>query len=147
EHAVILQKTRAASGTVAANPILFPMYVVRLEDFMKMKDIRAQQVLLQEGILTEFKEGMGKVIFVSHQWVAHLFPDPDFAQLRVLQEALTNVMSGSITISVDFPSQVLHGISKATSAADLAAQPLFLWYDYFSCPQMAARTEGQDVGK
>ncbi|CAE8635742.1 unnamed protein product [Polarella glacialis] len=89
---------------------------------------------------------MGKVMFVSHQWVGNSSPDPNFDQLRVLQEALANLMSGSITISIDVISEVFHGFSQAVTAADFKGQQMYIWYDYFSCPQMAARTEDQDVG-
>ena len=35
---------------------------------------------------------MGDAIFVSHQWVGNMHPDPESKQLRVLQDALTRML-------------------------------------------------------
>lgn len=129
----------------------FPMYVVPLDAFMKMTSVRAHQDLLKDGTLVVFTPDKGKVLFVSHQWVGETCPDPKFEQLSVLQEALHNVMTGTVCISNHPQSQLFHGMSIPVTAADLKAQPLFLWYDFFSCPQSAAAAPGQrvdeDLGK
>ncbi|CAE8595481.1 unnamed protein product [Polarella glacialis] len=80
---------------------------------------------------------MGKAIFVSHQWLGSTSPDPDFSQLQVLQEALRNVMSGKVQIWPNMIASRLYGTSTTgITAADFTAEPLFIWYDYFSCPQI-----------
>lgn len=127
--------------------MLYPMYVVPFDAFMGMKSVRAQQELRKDGTLVAFTADMGKVIFVSHQWVGNAIPDPDFKQLSILKEALQNLMADTTHISIHLGSQLFHGASTTITAEDLKAQPLFVWYDYFSCPQFAAALPGQDVGK
>ena len=73
-------------------------------------------------------------MFVSHQWAAVEHPDPDFSQFTVLQEALRNVMQGSSLIS-GTAFEIYGGQQSLISAHDLCSEPLFLWYDFFSCPQ------------
>ena len=41
-------------------------------------------------------QGVGKAIFVSHQWVTEDHPDPKGEQLKVLQAALLNLRSGAV---------------------------------------------------
>ncbi|CAE7815365.1 ANKHD1 [Symbiodinium sp. CCMP2456] len=78
---------------------------------------------------------MGQALFVSHQWVTKLHPDPEFKQFRVLQEALQNIMSGLSQVSTDMITEAIFGLSKAISASELQPGNIFLWYDYFCCPQ------------
>ncbi|CAE8583065.1 unnamed protein product [Polarella glacialis] len=121
---------------------MFPMYVVSLAVFMQMTKVRAHQLLLDEGKLVTFVRSMGRAIFVSHQWVGSTSPDPDFSQLQVLQEALRNVMSGKVFISDNLISKS-RGESTTLAAADFTAEPLFIWYDYFSCPQTLEGSDGE----
>ena len=76
----------------------FPMYVVRVRDLLKMKELRPHQQLLAANMLVEFVEGMGKVLFLSHQWLSFKLPDPDFEQLRILIEALQNIITGTVLV-------------------------------------------------
>ena len=116
-------------------PILFPMYTVLLDVVLRMTSVRPHEQLLEEGALTIFKERMGQALFVSHQWVTKSHPDPEFKQFRVLQEALQNIMSGLSQVSTDMITEAIFGLTKAISASELQPGKLFLWYDYFCCPQ------------
>ncbi|CAE7678059.1 ANKHD1, partial [Symbiodinium sp. CCMP2456] len=73
-------------------------------------------------------------MFVSHQWAGCDHPDPYFSQFKVLQDALRNVMEGSSLIS-GTAFELYTGQQSLISAEDLCSMPLFIWYDYFSCPQ------------
>ncbi|CAE7726556.1 unnamed protein product, partial [Symbiodinium sp. CCMP2456] len=96
----------------------FPMYVLPLDTFMAMTEIRSHAVLLDEGVLVQFQESMGNAMFISHQWAGHEHPDPNFEQARVLQRALTNIFSGKSKISADVISSVfLRKIRKVTPEA------------------------------
>ncbi|CAE7394163.1 unnamed protein product [Symbiodinium natans] len=86
-------------------------------------------------MLVEFDESKGRALFVSHQWLSEAHPDPDSQQLKVLQDALTNLLSGHSRISTAVFTELLHGRVPVPSAADLKEQLLFVWYDFFSCPQ------------
>lgn len=70
----------------------FPMYVVKLRDFMLMKGTPKDfQLLLYAGLLYEWRMGM-RTIFVSHQWLSRIHPDPKGEQIQVLRDALGKLM-------------------------------------------------------
>ena len=91
--------------------------------------------LKEAGKLCEFDESLGNAMFVSHQWVTHHHPDPKMEQLGVLQQALQNLLAGRSHVHLPPTVEIGFGRLKCPSAADFKAKPLFLWYDYFSCPQ------------
>ncbi|CAE7572065.1 dtd2 [Symbiodinium sp. CCMP2592] len=141
--------TRGDVDTPQEFPILFPMYTVLLDVVLQMTSVRPHEQLVEEGALTIFKEGMGQALFVSHQWVTKSHPDPEFKQFRVLQEALQNIMSGVSQVSTDMITEAIFGLTKALSASELQPGKLFLWYDYFCCPQdpvLTLHCSGQKAG-
>ena len=84
---------------------------------------------------------MGRAIFVSHQWLSPHHPDPDGQQLKVLQDALSNLLEDRSRISNSILSELWYGQAGTPSAAELRSTPLFLWYDFFSCPQRSANEQ------
>ncbi|CAE7390745.1 unnamed protein product [Symbiodinium natans] len=76
--------------------------------------------------------------FVSHQWLSATNPDPTFQQLTVLQTALKNILAGA-ELKRPPADELIWGRMKSPTVADF--QQVFLWYDYFSIPQSAARAE------
>ena len=62
-------------------------------------------------------------------------PDPTLQQLRVLQDAISNSLKGLCHASVDVITEVLFGLRSWSLAEALKSKPVFVWYDYFSCPQ------------
>ncbi|CAE7882928.1 Ankyrin repeat and sterile alpha motif domain-containing protein 1B [Symbiodinium microadriaticum] len=117
----------------------FPMYTVPLRTLMEMTRLEPHEVMKEQGLLVEFDRKMGKAVFVSHQWLDTEHPDPDCRQIRVLQDALRTVKSMR-SIPVDVVSETLnHGTPLPSS--ELLSEPLFFWYDYFSCPQKEERTK------
>ena len=124
---------------------LFAMYVVPVEDLMLMTEIKAHEDLLQEGALVEFDDSKGNAMFVSHQWAGVDHPDPELAQFRVLQQALKNAMKGASVISGNINLELYNGHQVVISAKDLSSKPLFVWYDYFSCPQSHARATDRQL--
>ncbi|CAE7846844.1 ergic3, partial [Symbiodinium necroappetens] len=76
----------------------FVMYTVPADAFLKMTEVKMHEELADAGVLTEFDESMGKAMFVSHQWLSEAHPDPDFQQLKVLQDALKNIVAGTSKI-------------------------------------------------
>eukprot|EP00913_Durusdinium_trenchii_P002918 g2705.t1 len=62
--------------------------------------------LKASGLLYEWREDM-LCIFVSHQWLGRRNPDPSGHQLRVLQQALENIMGGRTQVCMDTSSQFL----------------------------------------
>ena len=41
-------------------------------------------------------------MFVSHQWISDCHPDPHYQQLKVLQDALRNLLSGKVPLKPHF---------------------------------------------
>ncbi|CAJ1453637.1 unnamed protein product [Effrenium voratum] len=113
----------------------FPMYTVPLETLLAMTRVEPHEELKARNALAEFQSGMGKAAFVSHQWVATDHPDPECKQLRVLQQSLKRIMGKMRFIPLDAASEVLNSNAKPLATSKLLAEPLFFWYDYFSCPQ------------
>lgn len=70
----------SAEAYLAAGPIdggivegkatwmLYPMHVVRVEDFLGMVRAKPQHVLVKQGLAVHFRPELGAVVFVSHQW-------------------------------------------------------------------------------
>ena len=79
---------------------------------------------------------MGNAGFVSHQWVAVTHPDPELKQMQVLQEVLRHLLQGNGHVSLDYVTEAGVPSAKSISCEAFQAKPLFLWYDYFSVPQL-----------
>ncbi|OLQ03103.1 Ankyrin repeat and KH domain-containing protein 1 [Symbiodinium microadriaticum] len=105
-----------------------------------MGEIDPHEVLKEKGLLVEFREPMGKAAFVSHQWVGNQHPDPEFKQMRVLQEALKRMTSDLSHISLDLNSEAMVPGAKPLDTRELRENAIFVWYDYFSCPQLDHQT-------
>lgn len=70
------QKLEASVEDYDGDGWLFPMYVVKVYDFLKMKGVpEPHHVLKQEGLLHTWQPGMF-TIFVSHQWLGREHADP-----------------------------------------------------------------------
>ncbi|CAE7039397.1 ANK1 [Symbiodinium sp. CCMP2456] len=119
------------------------MYTIDLAAVLQMVKIKPHEELLADGALTLFDENTGRAAFVSHQWVAKHHPDPDHRQFRVLQDALRNILSGVTQISVDVITELIIGKSPKMTHS-LHPADLYIWYDYFSCPQ---KENGRDASK
>ena len=131
-HASSLKRSANNDPALRAS---YPMYTVPMEVFLAISAVNPHEELLDAGMLVEFDESKGRALFVSHQWLSEAHPDPDSQQLKVLQDALTNLLSGHSRISTAVFTELLHGRVPVPSAADLKEQLLFVWYDFFSCPQ------------
>ena len=116
--------------------MLFPMYVVPLNTLLQMTKIEPHEVLKARAEVEEFETGRGKAFFVSHQWLDNHHPDPDFTQMRVLQDALKHLMCDLRRVELDSWTEIVVPSAKTLPTAPLRSAPVFLWYDYFSCPQL-----------
>jgi len=135
QHAELLQATEHSEDLPALE---FPMYSVPVEDIFKMTEVRPHETLLAEDILVEFDDSMGNVSFVSHQWVGGNHPDPDFKQFPVLQGALKNILMDHMQVDLSIMSGVT--FSAQIDNDEFRKKPLFIWYDYFCCPQLEHKT-------
>ena len=91
-----------------------------------------------------FEESMGHALFVSHQWVAQEHPDPDFEQTPVLQEALKHLLYNPGSVSPDWITECFVPAAKGISHQEFQSKALFIWYDYFSVPQLRGSAASAD---
>eukprot|EP00435_Cladocopium_sp_Y103_P055120 s731_g18.t1 len=136
---------RSTSGEIVAE---FPMYTIQADLLLEMTAIQPHEELLAAGAwdsaghgagfgkLTIFDKDLGRAAFVSHQWIGQGHPDPEFKQMKVLQDTLRNLFSGASEVSVDLITEAVYFRSKGIPSEQWRGKRLFLWYDYFSCPQL-----------
>ncbi|CAE7717217.1 Psmd10, partial [Symbiodinium sp. CCMP2456] len=129
----------------SVSPRLFTMYAVPLGTVLDMVEMKTFEELSREHGIVEFDEKHGACMFISHQWASVDHPDPELHQLRVLQEAMKNILRGSSAqISPNIVIE-LCGLATAVSSSRLTERPLFVWYDYFCCPQNSASAEDRKM--
>ena len=94
------------------------------------------------GELVVFEESIGNAVFVSHQWVGLEHPDPEFEQMPVLQDALQHLLYTSGSVSPDWVTESFVPAARGIPHQEFQRQALFIWYDYFSVPQLVGRAAG-----
>lgn len=112
------------------------MYTIQSDLLLEMTAIQPHEELLAAGKLTIFDKELGRAAFVSHQWIGQGHPDPEFKQMKVLQDTLRNLFSGASEVSVDLITEAVYFRSKGITSEEWRGKRLYLWYDYFSCPQL-----------
>ncbi|CAE7232403.1 unnamed protein product [Symbiodinium natans] len=140
QHAAALREAQARS--IARTSPYFPMYVLSVEEVLRMTALRVHEDLMAEGVVLVFQERTGHAaIFVSHQWAGHGHPDPDMEQFKVIQSFLSQLMEGKITaISGNILAELYLNKPRIPSK-ELRSFKLSVWYDYFSVPQAAEAVE------
>ena len=105
--------------------------------------------MTEAGSLVEFEEHMGQAMFVSHQWLSMHHPDPEGEQLRTLQQALRNIMSGTSQVGLPVTTEIYLGRLQCPTANHFNQRDLFIWLDYCCCPQgssvLAARDQQEAI--
>ena len=105
----------------------------------------ARYLLKAKGELVVFSDDLGKAAFVSHQWLAKDHPDPDFKQMRILQNALKRILCSSGSLSLDLVTESLVTTATPLLMQGFQVQTLYFWYDYFSCPQLQYQRETEHL--
>ena len=136
----------AAKYAVALTPPAkareFPMMAMPIANVLTLTKIPSYEEAMADSLLVEWQPGMGECLFCSHTWLSYSHPDPKNDKLELLQELLTTIMAGKLTISTHWFAELTLGkmdISAKKLQADLASG--FVWFDFFSVPQ--ADREGQ----
>jgi len=124
----------------------FPMYTIPSDLLLQMTKIEPHEVLKERGDIVVFDASMGKAVFVSHQWVALHHPDPQFKQMRVLQGAVRHLLSDVGFIPLDPSTEVAVPTARRLPLQEFKTLPLYLWYDYISCPQLEQRNCNEKPG-
>ena len=128
-------------------PMLFPMYTVPLGTLLDMTEVEPHETLKARDVLVEFQRNMGNAAFISHQWLTSSHPDPECKQIRVLQDALKEMMGNLKSIPVGLVSETENPGLKPLPTSKILSEPLFFWYDYFSCPQKKRLSESSGRGE
>ncbi|CAE7550514.1 anks1b [Symbiodinium sp. CCMP2456] len=116
--------------------MLFPMYTVAVELVLEMTEVLPHEELKAKRQLTVFEDDVGaRAAFVSHQWVARHHPDPEFAQMSVLQRALQRLLARNV-VPIDLATETYLPTATPLPMREFQTSSLFLWYDYFSVPQL-----------
>lgn len=116
--------------------MLYPMYVVRVADFMKMTSALPHQRLVVEGLARVHVGSSDVTIFISHQWCGLKHADPSFRQLRVLQSVFDSAAKSSLIVDIDVLSAVTFSSRRTLRKGDWRdVLSWSMWYDYFSVPQ------------
>ena len=106
------------------------------DNFDHMSEVVPHEQLKANKLLVEFDESLGNAAFISHEWVGMQHPDPECKQFRVLQDALKHMLSDLQQIPLDPFTENYFPSAQPLPASDLRVAPLYIWYDYFSCPQL-----------
>lgn len=115
----------------------FTMYTVPLQQALEMTCVEPHEKLKAKGLLVEFEKNLGKAMFLSHEWAGKDHPDPGFEQFTVFQEAMEQILSDRFShIPLDYVTEVTVPQAKPMPTREFRSAQLFLWYDYFSCPQL-----------
>ncbi|CAK9063449.1 unnamed protein product [Durusdinium trenchii] len=113
----------------------YPMYVVKVTDFLDMEGGMTHQELKAAGKLYQWVPGMFAV-FVSHQWLGHVHPDPLGEQLQVLRDGLRGLVEGSLKVEHNFVATI-YGVSLDWSESKREAlHQGYLFLDLCSLPQI-----------
>jgi hypothetical protein len=117
--------------------VLYPMCVMAMEDALELSEVMPHAELRRIGKLHEWNAGMIS-IFVSHQWLGRRHPDKNMTQFGILQRCLRNIISGRCKVdTLKAKSSLQFGkndVLLKTECQEL--QDAFIWYDYFSVPQL-----------
>ena len=97
------------------------------------------------GDIVMFDDSMGNAAFVSHQWLSRTHPDPDFEQMRVLQDALRRVLYSRGSIFPNYFTEAWVPGFRGISHEEFQARPLFIWCDYVSVPQQACSEQANAI--
>ncbi|CAE7633897.1 ANKHD1 [Symbiodinium sp. CCMP2592] len=118
----------------------FPLWAVKVSDFLEMQGPpRPHHLLQEEGLLHEWFPGMF-VIFTSHQWLSSTHPDPQGQQMEVLQKALRGMIDGSLQVHEDLVARSTDMNLSNTIRQHIAEG--FLFFDWFAIPQITVRKDG-----
>ncbi|CAK9018298.1 Homeobox protein Wariai (Homeobox protein 1) (DdHbx-1) [Durusdinium trenchii] len=121
------------------------MWVLKVSDFVKMQlplpkhEELAEMGLLHRRVVSHY------CIFVSHQWLSTMHPDPEGDQLRVLQRSLVEICEGRITVTNDAASQFFGEVKTLSNSQRAKIRDAVLWIDWASIPQVETfRDEDED---
>lgn len=126
----------------SVHQLLFPMYVVKVEDFLNMEGPpKSHGELKDEGLLHEWRPGMF-AMFVSHQWLGLQHPDPTGRQVAVLRDLLRGITAGTTEVEGHVIGMLYGVLEQLSPQVRKRIGEGYLFYDWFAIPQITARQPG-----
>ena len=95
--------------------------------------------LQARGDMVVFDEGMGNAVFVSHEWVAKQHPDPEFKQMKVLQDVLRRLLTTSGSVPSDVITESFVGSAQSISFEHFQSRPYSCGTTIFPFPSCTKR--------
>ncbi|CAE7633847.1 unnamed protein product [Symbiodinium sp. CCMP2592] len=135
-------KAEEAISNVTSNVhrCYFPMWAVRVSDFLEMSGPpEPHEVLQDKGLLHRYDPSMF-VIFVSHQWLSSEHPDPRGQKVKIFQETLLGMIDESLPVAEDVVSRSDDKNLSSEMRRHIADG--FIFFDWFSIPQKSPKHEG-----
>ena len=132
---LLFPQTVKGQGTAA--PLVYTMYVLPISESETMTEMVNHQELKDQQKLEQVtNELLGRVIFLSHQWLGAAHPDPNTEQFKVLKRVLERLQGGAIpSVESFYLHQLVGGNTVVTAEQWKASLPeMFLWLDYASVP-------------
>lgn len=119
----------------------YPMWVMPLDEFVKMDHLEPHQKLKAAGKLIKWTPDLRRpVMFLSHQWLSFKHPDPQMVQVRTFQGLLQRLLTGVMDVSLC----ALHkcGFDQVPAIKGAHWKEMLpnavVWMDYISMPQPGA---------
>ncbi|CAJ1422608.1 unnamed protein product [Effrenium voratum] len=132
----------AAAPVKHVHQCLFPMYLVKVSDFLEMKGVpEPHHILLQKGLLHQWAPGM-RVIFVSHQWLGSAHPDPQGRHAEALRSTLQGMLDGTLQVELDVAYDLGINFGDFVEYTRQNVLSGYIFLDWFAIPQITARTDG-----
>jgi len=131
--------------TDTAIKLQYPMWVMRISDFVRLTKLEPHQKLRAENKIVQWDPSMKSVFFLSHQWTSFSHPDATTEQLRAMQRIFLRMMSGKLpnTSPCFSDAAFLPTSAKVTSKEwKTIVSNAYVWVDYISVPQIGEYLDG-----
>lgn len=126
---------RLSKSSRGSDTVTFPMFVMKISDFLQFQSIPPHEDAKAAGALKEFSEGM-EVAFISHCWLGRSEPDPTGVKFEALQSLFMKISEKRLKIPSYWVVELLGG-ARTFTEEELYDRLFngYLWMDYFSIPQ------------
>eukprot|EP00965_Chrysotila_dentata_P042592 1412780-Pleurochrysis_carterae.AAC.3 len=120
----------------------FPLYAIRLKDLEEIVSTRTlepMQEQLKRGRIHKWDPSMGKLLFISHQWLDWDHPDPDLRQLREFIKYVSSLTVPTTRLCDVCDLQPSWAFATTAVRLEELAEDigdLWIWYDFVCVPQL-----------
>lgn len=133
-------------GDLLPTGMLFPMWVLSVQDFLAMEGTpKYHQELMEGELLVKWCPTLFTV-FVSHQWSSITHPDSEGKQVAVLRQAMHSIISGSLSVATTIEEEAVFKYFKRMPVhIRESLRTGYIWMDWFAIPQLRPGCAEADV--